>query len=426
MKLHLPILVTLTLLFVAGCGTNSQKQSDEVSQKETKTELKEGEDHQTQANDKNSSDELLSATQVKETGSITIRAQFEMMVANTAGTFVVFKAPDDEEGVWYRIADETNDLDFAMGLRPGDSDSEYSGKWYEITYEMRTENRKGREQERPFILSAREVGKGGTDNAPQPAITFEDLKNAIFFGTEPFWSVEFKNSHMFYQDGPGQEKKRYNYVVESGISSPVKAISENAVQVNVWPAINGTDSYQRHIIIRKEPCSDGMSDNTYPYSIEINREDTEENGSGEIGKGCGRITNNLVKIEDIEQSQKIKNYTVAEVTYEPQSHFNIVLDGTFDFRGHFTINPMSDMLDFHVDENQRPGIDLKIGDFSRPLFASFHFTNEPQLKAVLGDRKMKQIRNGEQVKVNLVFRNYQVGGKIDGYGGASAEFVKLF
>ncbi|WP_462319027.1 hypothetical protein [Marinilabilia sp.] len=84
------------------------------------------------------------------------------------------------------------------------------------------------------------------------------------------------------------------------------------------------------------------------------------------------------------------------------------------------------MLEFHVDESQRPGIDLKIEDYSRPLFASFHFSNESQLKAALGDQKMKQIRNGEQVEANIVFRNYQVGGKIEGYGGASAEFVKLF
>ncbi|WP_462319028.1 hypothetical protein [Marinilabilia sp.] len=331
MKLHFTIVATLTLCFVAGCGTNSQKKSEEGFKEEPKTELKAGENDLNNTTEENNAEEMSSAKAVQESGTKTIRAQFEMMVANTAGTFVVFKAPGDEEGVWYRIARETDDLDFAMGLRPGDRNSEYSGEWYEITYEMRTENRKGREQERPFILSAREVGQDSPDNATEPAITFEDLQNAIFFGTEPFWSIEFKNGHMFYQDGPGQEKKIYNYVVESGNSTPVKAISDNAVQVKAWPAINGTDSYQWHIIIRKEPCSDGMSDNTYPYSIEINWEDTEESGSGEIGKGCGRITNNLVKIEDIEQTKKIKNYTVAEVSYEPQSHFNIVLDGTFDF-----------------------------------------------------------------------------------------------
>lgn len=230
---------------------------------------------------------------------------------------------------------------------------------------------------------------------------------------------------MFYQDGPGQEKELYNYVMESGSTTPVKAISDNAVQVNVWPATNGSDQYQWHIIIRKEPCSDGMSEKTYPYSIEITWEDTQEYGEGDIGMGRGRITNKLVKIEDIQQTKKIKNYSVAEVTYNPRNDFNIILNGSFDFNGHFTIDHMSEMLNFHIAEYQRPEIEIKIEDYSRPLFTCFYFTNEKAVVEALGEPKMKQIRKGEHVQGNVVIRNYQVGGKIDGYGGAGAEFVKM-
>lgn len=175
MKLHLTIVTILTLLFATACGIGSNKKSEEEPKDQPKKEFKEGDNSQSQETDETSSEELSSASQEKESETKTIRAQFEMMVANTGGTFVVFKAPDDEKGVWYRVARETDDLDFAMGLQPGDRNSEFSGEWYEITYEVRTENRGGREQERPFILSAERVDHQGVENAQAPAINFENL-----------------------------------------------------------------------------------------------------------------------------------------------------------------------------------------------------------------------------------------------------------
>jgi len=415
----------LMLLFAQACN-NSRKEKNSEEEKQTEQEV---------VNQSESEQEVDTQSEQKaassKAGNQTMKARFKKYMFGDNGATYIFV---DETGNEWELKEhgDTENTDFAGTLKPNTIYPEFDHQWFEVTWEKRKlqyhsteEGAVTSDKKTPVLLSVQKIDGEEPPKAEAPAITFEDLQNAVFFGTEPFWSIKFRNSGMYYQSGPDQEKELFNYMVTSGNETPVKALSEKAVQVNVWPAKNGTDSYKWHITIRKEPCSDGMSEKTYPYSIEINRKDADGSDSGQIGIGCGRITNNLVNIGEIKETKKIKNYTVSKVTHEPGQEFNIELQGTFDFNGHFTINPMSDMLNFHVAENDRPGIEIKIESFTRPLFTSFNFKNEEEVKAALGEEKTEQIRNGEKVQAHIVFKNYQFGGKLDGYGGARAEFVKI-
>lgn len=45
-------------------------------------------------------------------------------------------------------------------------------------------------------------------------------------------------------------------------------------------AANDKVGYEINIVVRKENCSDGMSDNTYPYSINLEFADSNRTGCG--------------------------------------------------------------------------------------------------------------------------------------------------
>ncbi len=274
MKINLTIIAALTLLFFVGCG----KSDKEKSREELKKELKEEKEKDAGEEQKGSSEQLSKATQEKEAGNKTIKAQFEMMVANTSGTFVVFKDKEGES-TWYRTTKEADELDFAVTLRPGDKNNKYNGKWYELTYEVRTEERAGDKQKRPYILKAKPI------SAPPkpPKWNAQTLKKLKFFGSEPNWTLVLKETHAEYTP-MGEETKRIVFDQapskdKSTLSAHTKDNQNDILEVSG----NLFGSVPVKIMIKKESCSDGMSDNTYPYAARLEFEDKK------AYEGCGRL-----------------------------------------------------------------------------------------------------------------------------------------
>ena len=99
-----------------------------------------------------------------------------------------------------------------------------------------------------------------------------ELFNKQFFGTEPFWSMRFTRDGVYYTPNIGEEEISFSY-------ANIKAKS------GIWEirAFNDSTGSEIDITVKKEKCSDGMSDNTYPYSINIVT-------SEDIRNGCGRNT----------------------------------------------------------------------------------------------------------------------------------------
>ncbi|MBN1638329.1 MAG: hypothetical protein JW866_05145 [Ignavibacteriales bacterium] len=102
-------------------------------------------------------------------------------------------------------------------------------------------------------------------------IAISDLTKMVFFGTEPFWSLRFNNNNIVFSTPLNEDLTIMKH------KQKIKTISENEIQVN---GIVGKDSYL--LIIRKEDCNDGMSDNIYNYSINVSKDDNL------LYQGCGR------------------------------------------------------------------------------------------------------------------------------------------
>jgi heat shock protein HslJ/uncharacterized membrane protein len=134
----------------------------------------------------------------------------------------------------------------------------------------------------------------------------DDFKNGIDFagsGTEPFWSVKIDfEKGIFFNSADGELK------FETGIpeSTPVK--NKEGV---IYTA--KSKKYEVKIQTVKEPCSDGMSDISYPYSVKINIKNIDKNEKTELS-GCGNYTYDY-RLDDIWVLEKFKGSEIKKEQY---------------------------------------------------------------------------------------------------------------
>lgn len=104
-------------------------------------------------------------------------------------------------------------------------------------------------------------------NLKNPKI--EELIGKNFGGVEPNWSIKFKDEGAYYKADIGQPE----------IFLPYKRIDKTT---NIWNIFTSNEQIgiECSINVKKENCSDGMSDYTYPYSIHIEFFDSEKDGCG--------------------------------------------------------------------------------------------------------------------------------------------------
>ncbi|MDB9340573.1 MULTISPECIES: COG3650 family protein [Cyanophyceae] len=100
-----------------------------------------------------------------------------------------------------------------------------------------------------------------TNNDNNPVISSNPTSEKPEFralGTEPFWSVDVSQTEIVYSSLGTDEKLTFPYV------SPLSADGRTPDTVRVYRL---GDKDNTMLIIRKaDNCSDGMSDNLYPYS----------------------------------------------------------------------------------------------------------------------------------------------------------------
>ena len=113
-----------------------------------------------------------------------------------------------------------------------------SGDWAEIQY-----------QGRLGWVNARYLAFGPAGSVQLPAL----LQCS---GTEPFWSINLT---------PGRTKADLNFLdrkYSHRITRAASAMNHN----DIWIVKSRDNRTEISLIVRKESCSDGMSDRNYPYS----------------------------------------------------------------------------------------------------------------------------------------------------------------
>ncbi len=152
----------------------------------------------------------------------------------------------------------------------------------------KTDKEKLKEELKAELKEEMEKEKSQEEETQQPktetALNAETLKTLQFNGVEPNWTLVFKEAHAEYTPmGKPMEKlfykKNYGDRSKPELSQVITHNSDNEIE------FQGTTSegHGLNFTIKKETCSDGMSDNEYPYSIDYM---IDEFGSL---KGCGRV-----------------------------------------------------------------------------------------------------------------------------------------
>lgn len=270
------LFVLLFSFFVYSCQNASNETENQADDATTQTDADNVVGSENQDINKN-----------KESGieSKTLIADFEMLIASTGGTYYRFVDETGEEWDFYH--DQSVEiLEFAMSLQPGSTDHKYYHKTFELTYEEREITRKNETKILPVITEARELTADEVakqKSASVNIITVSEIKDAVFFGTEPFWDMQFYDTYVEKGD-PSGNKIRFYYVAEgkSGkvkLSEAIKPFTEKGVRIDVTDESEGAVAA---IAIINESCNDGMSENIYPYSFVFEWED----GGG--WTGCGR------------------------------------------------------------------------------------------------------------------------------------------
>lgn len=280
MNKQFALLAILALFLFSGCN-NTTKQKQESALEEETTNFKEtvSDEEQTSPADKSPVGNEATNAETSAASTYNVEAKFEMMIANTAGTHYAFS---DESGNEYDLfpTNKTEGLEFANTLIPFDTSHKYNGDWYLLTVKDSVVETPGGEIERSFVLKASRVkgqGEVGEDKWDS-----ENLKNIVFSGVEPNWSFKLKDNYAeFTEMGMETQLIKYEPIVP-GISPTLSDFTKNSQQevLKIFGTIDG-EPYV-NIRIKEESCSDGMSENTYPYAVEIKFKD------GSAFAGCGQ------------------------------------------------------------------------------------------------------------------------------------------
>ena len=108
------------------------------------------------------------------------------------------------------------------------------------------------------------------ENKPIPRVGLDTIFTGL--GTEPFWAVYvIRDDKIVFQPADGPLVEMDLTRTDSLYPDIIKYIANNTVTAIF-------------LTIKKENCSDGMSEEVYPYSVDLNVD-------GKKYKGCGRKKN---------------------------------------------------------------------------------------------------------------------------------------
>ena len=204
-----------------------------------------------------------------------VKAKFYDVTAGSAGAYFNF---DDENSEGFSFWDKDTPpklKEITKDAGPNAHDPKWDNIWFNIEYQKQTvliydgSNGKYYPQEKLVITSIEQIG----GNKTAGGLTFNEIKNAKFFGTDAMWLIEFKDDNVLYTGTDGSTHKAYYYDTEK-----MKKTSSSQAQIKFL--FDQDKGYISTATITKEPCSDGESDMTHDYSISVKWEDRTHNGCG--------------------------------------------------------------------------------------------------------------------------------------------------
>lgn len=226
--------------------------------------------------------------------STTMIAKFQSVVLNSNGAVYLFRDLDDNPYEFYETESIGRGMDvFMQAIRPNVVDPKFDKILFEVTYNTQAKQfyngSTGDYQTRDVlaIVEIKEVD-AQNDELPKPISLFtpELIKSIVVFGTEPFWDIKFKETHAEYNDphlkGVLKIYYRKDYDDQSRPKLSEVLRHKNLNTVEILCTMKDGPGY---IVITKQECSDGMSDENYAYAVKFS---FDQWGTFQ---GCGRELN---------------------------------------------------------------------------------------------------------------------------------------
>lgn len=132
---------------------------------------------------------------------------------------------------------------------------------------------------------------------------FNEGLDFVGIGTEPFWDlkIDAEKSIAFYSLG-----SENNIITDKPIYVPIMDAAGFAY-------LGQTETYSVNVQIMKETCSDGMSDNTYSYSVRVSIFNKTNAETIEY-KGCGYYAYDY-RLNDIWVLEKLNGKEITKEQY---------------------------------------------------------------------------------------------------------------
>ncbi|MBX2975390.1 MAG: hypothetical protein KF721_04595 [Ignavibacteriaceae bacterium] len=213
----------------------------------------------------------------------TITAKFDAVYTNSNGAIFSFTDKEGKSYDFWETGENVEGLEFTRSLQPNYIDPKFDNILFEVTYTTR---------KKEFYLSGSEVGElrdvlsivSVKELKADLNISVEDILRMQLSGTEPFWSIKFKEDYAEFFTPDNIDGVKIFYKIESGnkakpkLKDVVKNVDKLAVE------ILGTLKGERiKIKIKREKCSDDMSDEIFSFSAEVlMSKSTKLNGCGKI------------------------------------------------------------------------------------------------------------------------------------------------
>ena len=156
-------------------------------------------------------------------------------------------------------------------------------------------------------------------------------------------------------------------------------------------------------------------------------EETENNEETNVDTKKAFHEEILINPDQIKNGDIINDLTVANAFYKPHDSFGFDLEGEFVLGGSLMIDEMWSEPALQIDNEQNPhsNIFIDLGGDKKQVFNYCYFSNHKTLLEALSEENRNKIQNGQPIQIKLKVKNFSMGGKLDGYGDSSIEFVEI-
>jgi len=219
--------------------------------------------------------------------NLKIKAKFDAVYTNSNGAIFSFIDLNGNVYEFWEVGEVPPGMEFTKSLKPNIHEVEFDKIIFEVEYTSSKKefyNASTSKNELKEVLVIVKVSKVNDNNTTQ-FLTVDQLKNTSLVGTEPFWNITFKDTYAEYSSPEFTEPQKIFYMKnDSDKSKPnINELILNSENEKV--TILGDMSNKKvKILIFKQNCSDGMSDESYPYTANVIVEKSQLSGCGILKK----------------------------------------------------------------------------------------------------------------------------------------------